>query len=484
MAPSTEVSSNRTTNRKSNSTRSRFSGALIAALVAVMASTSVAAEKVALIDARQPGDLQRVQVTFEVIGSLGIGAEAKDEKGENPLEVKMSAAARLAYQERMVTHSGANSVAGRYYEGAVAKLQVGELKEDVQLDETQRLVIAESLNGQGLTSAGQPLSRKEKEMIAVPGNGLVAYRLLPGKTVSVGETWSHQSEDLAAILNIDEVIVNEVRTRLVSLDNGLARMQIAGSLTGNINGAATEIKLSGDCRYDTGWKRINWLQLTIEENRDPSAAQPGFNVRAEMRMLAAPHKDSPELESGKLAKTIQQLDRRKSFLRFESEPGAFRLIHDETWHLVDDREINTSMRLVQRGKQIAQCNIRRLKRLEKGKTLGLDEFQSDIQKALGKRFGEFAKAKKNQRADGYEVLHVVAQGAVSELPIRWVYYHLTSPEGERVSYVFTMENRMTDNFAAADHAMVDSIQLMARANVEGKSGEESTANLRSPAARR
>ena len=113
-------------------------------------------------------------------------------------------------------------------------------------------------------------------------------------------------------------------------------MQIAGSLTGNVNGAATDIKLSGDCRYDTGWKRINWLQLTIEEDRDPSAAQPGFHVRAEMKMLAAPHKESPQLDPRQLAQTIQQLDRRKSFLRFESEPGAFRMIHDDSWHLVDD----------------------------------------------------------------------------------------------------------------------------------------------------
>ena len=327
----------------SKSARSRFLGALATAMIATaFASPAIADDKAELIDSRQAGDLQRVQVTFEVIGSLGIGAEAKDEKGNNPLEVKMSAAARLAYQERIISHTGPNSVAGRYYEGAVANLQVGEHKEEVQLSADQRLIIAESQNGQELTSAGQPLSRNEKEMIAVPGNGLVAYRLLPGKTVSVGETWSPRSEDLAAILNIDEVIVNQVRTRLVSVESGLARMQIAGSLTGNINGAATEIKLSGDCRYDTGWKRINWLQLTIEENRDPSAAQPGFNVRAEMKMLASPHKESPQLDARQLAQTVQQLDRRKSFLRFESKPGAFRMIHDDAWHLVDDRKINTS----------------------------------------------------------------------------------------------------------------------------------------------
>ena len=43
---------------------------------------------------------------------------------------------------------------------------------------------------------------------------------------------------------------------------------------------------------------------------------------------------------------------------------------------------------------------------------------------------------------------------------------------------------MSEKFAAADHAMVDSIQLMARNEAEGKSGEESTAGLRTPANRR
>ena len=447
-------------------------------------SSVSATEKCSLVDTRQVGDLQRVQVTLEVIGKLGVGAEVTDDKSDQKLEAKMSAVARLAYQERLISHSHQASVSGRLYEGAVAKLQVGDHEEEINLLEAQRLIIAESDDGQSLTSAGQPLSRREKEVIGVPGNGLVAYRLLPGKTVSIGETWTHRNEDLAALLNIDEVIVNQTRSRLVSIDNGLARMQIAGTITGNANGAATEIKLSGDYRFDIGWKRLNWLQLTITESRDPSAAQPGFDVRAEMKMLAAPHKQSPELDPTRLKQVAGQLAQRKPFLRYESDPGAFRLIHDDAWHLIDDRKINTSLRLVQRGKQVAQCNIRRLRRLEKGKKLGLEEFQTDIQKALGERFGEFAKAEKSQRRDGYEVLNVIAQGMVSDIPIRWVYYHLTSPEGDRVSYVFTMENRLTESFAAADHAMVDSIQLKPRLEPEGTSGEESTATLRTPGMRR
>ena len=456
----------------------------LCAVLTAFLTPAYATNECDLIDARQAGDLQRVQVTLEVIGKLGVGAEAKDDEGKNTLEAKMSAVARIAYQERLLSHAPQSTVAGRVYEGAVAKLQVGDHQEEVNLEEAQRLVIAEATSGQALTSIGQPLTRKEKEVIGVPGNGLIAYRLLPGKRVAIGETWAHTDDDLAALLNIDEVVVNQVRSRLVSISNGLARMQIAGTITGNANGAATEISLSGDYRFDIGWKRLNWLQLSIEESRDPSAAQPGFDVRAEMKMLAAPHEQSPQLDPSRLQHVVRQLDQRRPFLRLESDPGAFRLIHDANWHLIDDREINTSLRFVKQGKQVAQCNIRRLKQLEDGKKLGLEEFQSDIQKALGERFGEFARAKKTQRRDGYEILNVIAQGLVEEIPIRWVYYHLTSPEGERVSYVFTMENRMVDTFAAADFAMVDSIQLKTRRESKPASREESTARLRTPQTQR
>jgi len=264
-------------------------------------------------------------------------------------------------------------------------------------------------------------------------------------------------------------------------------MQIAGTVTGNVDGAATEIKIEGDYRFDTGWKHISWLQLTMEESRDANAATPGFNARAEMRMLAAPLKDAPKLDMQTLTAAGQQLQRKKPYLRFESDTNAFRLIHDAGWHLIDDRAINTSMRMVDDGKTVAQCNIRRLKKMEPGKQLGIEEFQSDVQKALGDRFGQFAKAEKKQRHDGYTVLHVIAQGAVSEIPIRWVYYHLTSPEGERVAYVYTMENEMVERFAETDMAMVDSIQLAAvpkRPTKEPDSGSESTASRLAPGSRR
>ncbi len=95
--------------------------------------------------------------------------------------------------------------------------------------------------------------------------------------------------------------------------------------------------------------------------------------------------------------------------------------------------------------------------------VSLEDFQNDVRQALDKNFGEFVDAKQSDNAAGYRVLRVEASGAAhdksTEVPIRWVYYHVADQQGRQVALTFTVEQEHLDRFAEADRAIVDSLRF-------------------------
>lgn len=453
---------------------------------ALFSTLALAADNgsVVLEDVRVVGDLQRVQVSLKVKGTLQ--AEPVGDAKEAP-KAPVAATGRLTYQERVLAlRPGTESeprgaVSGRYYEAAQAMMQVDNHEESLSLEEGQKVVLARSTHKTDFASAKTPLSQSELEMIMVPGNSLAAYNLLPGKAVAVGQTWEHTPQDLVSLLNLDEITVCEASSRLLDVENGLAKVALVANVMGHVDGAATELKVEGDYRFDTRWKRINWLSLLIKEDRQSSAASPGFVMSAELKMLAAPLNESPALNPEALEQVAAVYKNQNRMLRFDSPQAGYRLLHGPNWKLIDDRPQNTSFRMVDGRTTVAQCNVRRLKKQEPGKRVALETFQSDIEKALGEKFGKFAAAREFDRPDGYHVLKVAARGIVAEIPVQWVYYHLTSPTGECASYVYTMELEVAEKFVDQDKPMVDSLELVALPAAEAKPAtEKPTADVASP----
>ena len=103
-----------------------------------------------------------------------------------------------------------------------------------------------------------------------------------------------------------------------------------------------------------------------------------------------------------------------------------------------------------------------------GKNLSLEKFQSDVQQSLGKNFGQFVEATKSTSANGFHVLRITAVGVASELPVQWIYYHIGDNQGRRVSFVFTLEQKLAERFAAADVVLTRSVEFTAKSQPNSK----------------
>ena len=144
-------------------------------------------------------------------------------------------------------------------------------------------------------------------------------------------------------------------------------------------------------------------------------------------------------------------------LEFDSPPGNFRFDYDRRWYVTSEEKNVAILRLVDRGELVAQCNISPITDVQKQLTLA--DYQREIQQSLGERFGQFLEATEDASEAGYTVFRAVASGKVADLEIQWIYYLLTSPDGERVSLAFTLESSLAERFAAADRELVGAVRF-------------------------
>ncbi len=362
----------------------RYLGAIIPLTFCAAAAPVVAQSRpVSFADGRQTTEAFQVRATLQMVGKLKSPAQDLE-------DVPTSATAQVRYQEVVLDHRADQIKSVRTYALAEAELRAGGHLEKNQLSSNVRTVVAQ-LGEQNLelVSTTGNLTRTELETLTFPGDSLAVYRLLPKTEVAEGDQWSHSSADLATLLNLEHVGVNEVKSQFVKVENGLAIIHTTGSLKGRAAGVATSMRLTAECRYDLRWKRINWLHLRVREDRDESPEAPGFAVDAEIKMLIQPAEPN---SAPQLASVTTEISERQRLLRYESENAGFKLLHPRRWHMLDEAARHSTWRVVDGDAVVAQCNVIRLKDLPAGKQIGLEEFQTDVRKALGEQFVEFEQA--------------------------------------------------------------------------------------------
>jgi hypothetical protein len=135
------------------------------------------------------------------------------------------------------------------------------------------------------------------------------------------------------------------------------------------------------------------------------------------------------------------------------------LLVDRNWYvMVDQREL-FMMRCVKKGELIAQCSVVRLPPPTGGETMTLTRFQQQIRASLGERFIQFAAATQLKHESGGRLFRIVVVGQANEIPLQWIYYHITGPRGSQSAIVFTISNERIEQFADQDRQLVKTIQF-------------------------
>jgi hypothetical protein len=266
---------------------------------------------------------------------------------------------------------------------------------------------------------------------------------------------------VSRIIGLEAVGQQEVTASLAKVEDGVAIIELSGMVAGAVGGVSTEIDLQGKANYHLQRKTVSWLALQYQEKRAIGHAQPGYDATVRVRVQTEPTSLPPELADAAINGLPSKAEAGQSLLEFKAEKAGIEFLQDRRWRVMVDRFDTVILRLVDRGDLIAQCNITRLPPLEKGKQLALAEFQKDVEQTLSKNNAQIVEAAQSQNDEGLRVLRIVVSGTASELPIQWVYYHVSSAKGHRASLVFTMEAGLVDRFARIDRELVENLELTA-----------------------
>jgi len=434
-------------------------GTFVVLAISVLPAEAARTKRTYLLrSGRKPGDTDRIVALLEV------GGELKEVVEDKVQRAKMGVKCNFSYDEKTLevpTGSVDRSRSARYYDKleTVIKVEDEVIKPVLR---PQRRLIGVEIEPPKMTlfSPHGTLTRDELDLIDVLANSLLLDRLLPQKPVAIGEAWKHPEALMVALLGLDAASQSDVQSVLKEVTDTVARMELSGRVEGALGGVSTEIELKAKYRFDLKSKRIDWLGLLVKEQRSIGHVMGGTDVVARLQVQISPKASSPRLTDAGLENLSLRPTAGLSQLSYLSAESGWQVTHDRHWYVIGDRRDLTILRRIDRGELIAQCNVSALPKLAPGKQVSLTEFQEDVQKALGKSFGEFVEAGQWANEADYRVYRVVVRGEVSELPIQWNYYLVADEHGYQVAFAFTVEHKLVERFDKADEELIRSFRFL------------------------
>ena len=399
----------------------------------------------------------RVNSRLDVTGQLET-ALAPGRSQTLPLEVH----ATHIYRERRLegTGRGAETLRSvREYEQAEATIKVDNQTSSSRLRDDRGLVVASGRReGVSVYSLAGSLRATELELLRRPGDSLAVLGLLPIEEVEVGGEWTPESWVAQTLTGTEAVLKSELTCRLESATANEARVTFTGDVEGATDGAPTKLQLSGSYRYDLKEDFLTHLELTQTEKRTVGAVSPGLDVTAKVTLDR-----SPATGSGRLTETLitgipLEPEERLTQLSLDL-PWNVRLRHARDWHVFHVRSQVAVLRLLERGRLVAQCNVTPVASAGPGRHTPGDEFQADIRTALGDRLKEFEETGPVDAGRHY-VYRAVAKGETNGIAMHWVYYLVAAPSGRQASFVFAVESDLRKELGDRDLEIVKSLEFL------------------------
>lgn len=381
----------------------------------------------------------------------------------------LSASAAISYRERRLLGPGSDAEALRSvrdYEQAHVDITVDEEKTSIRLSDALKLAVAQGrASGLQIYSLSGLLSAEELELLSPPCDSLGFLTLLPTQEVAVGDEWTPPSWVAQFLARLDAVTKTEVKCKLVSVQDQLAKVTFRASASGAVLGAPSEITIQGSYEYDLGLKAITGVELRQTEKRGIGVVSVGLDIAAGMRLLRKPAKVpgrvalQPVIDAALLPPPETAL-----LLRFES-PWNVGLLHHRDWHLFKQTEQVAIFRLLDQGLFLAQCNLSPIPSVKPGEHTPAAEFEDDIRRSLGAQLIHLKSTETLPTRDRRHLQRAIAQGAVGDRKLTWIYYLLTDPSGKQVSLMFALDTDAVEKLGQRDLEFVQSVRFGAPPSV-------------------
>ena len=434
--------------------------ALLCGVLGLAQLTAHAHAGVKLIETADDARTFAVKTRLKVEGSIQTaGVDGKT------TTLKTNVDGKLSFLERRLPAGGRDADALRsirYYELAEADITVADRKTVNRLDGSQKVIVAEGRrDGVRVYSHEAAMTPDGVELLRTPGDNLMLIGLLPAQEIQTGSTWKPDDWVMPALTTVEAVSESELNCKLDKLDDRYAVISFEGKITGAVQGALTKITLKGQLAYDLAKKHIRQVVLTQTEDRTVGAVSPGMQVTATLYIDRSPSGISGPLTDKVIASIAISPTSQQLAVWFDA-PWGVRFAFDRNWFVFHQKDEVAVLRLVEAGSLLAQCNVSRVPNVPAGQQTTSDQFQADIRTSLGTGLQEILKAEQTKTEDGLILQRVIATGTSRDIPMHWLYYLCTSPDGRQLAFAFSVESRLVEKLAGRDREMVESVLFVNR----------------------
>jgi hypothetical protein len=415
------------------------------------AAAPLPAQTYPLIETPQVGDCFRVHLDMKLNGEMRITRE------EQKVPIVHFATATHDYLERVLLlgPNGWPSKNARHYEKATISISAGSDKSERTLRPERHLIVAQQGKEQFLCYCPEgPLTRPELELVSEHLDTMALPSLLPGKAVTVGETWKLSNPVVQAMCAFEGLMKQELTGKLEAVEGNVARISITGTAEGIDLGAIVKMTLQATCRYDLEQKRIVGLEWKRREESEQGPATPALNVETTTTLtrssIAQPKElcDAaliavPEKDPGKTDPMLQ--------VYYPDRQDRFSLIHCREWQTVLATKEHVIMRLMDRGEFIAQVTLTPWDKAEAGKHMSGKDLLDIMDNVPGWEAAERREdGELSADQEGYWIYRISALGELEGLKVMQNYFVVAGPKGDQMLMVFTMKQAVVDKFGTRD----------------------------------
>jgi len=409
----------------------------------------------------------RVRSIIELTGEVHLKAQnapstTKDGKPTIARRAPVESKSTLDYDQQYVLGETDESNRGYlFFHEAHSEITVDKHMTQTVLRENCKEIVKLS-TGRGIHPAAltSPLFAAERELVNGAVDSMYLDQLLTEKEVAIADKWNVDRVSAARLLHLDAILDGDLTVCLVETDPEKAHLEVSGKLQATAKDVGTEMDIKGKAIMDRQGGFISWLALQIDETREIGEAEPGFKVRANVRVLRAPIES---MSSGRsLAQVWAEAPSPESaeMLQFQSDLGFYRFLADCRWSTYRDNGEEATLRYVVNNRRVAQCNITNLVDSQPGDHLSLEGYQADLERVATRTGRDILEATEQLTASKHRMLRITMSGSVDGLPLRWIHYHISNDNGRRLALVFTTDESSLEVFASQDAQIIDSLELL------------------------
>ena len=415
-----------------------------------------------LLETNLPGECFKVQIDMKLSGEWRIRKEDKSE----PL--KLQASAVHEYPERImaVGQDGQVQKTVRIYETAKGNFTYASEHVEDALRPERRLIVAQFYKDQALVYAPSgPLTREELNLTGEQFNSAVVAGILPGKEVSVGETWKVSSSVVQALCNFEGLTEHTLTAKLESVSGDAATFSLSGTADGIDLGAIAKLKIEGTGKFDLKAKRIVSLEWKEKDERDQGPVSPAVVVEATINLKRQAIEQPAALSDVALVSVPQDWEPPLPMIQldYRDPQGRYSLLYPRNWHITAQAKEQLVLRCMDRGDFVAQAVLMPWKKVEKGQHMSPDEFKQTMNDMAGWKPEKELQVGEVPAENGRWVYRYSTSGQMESGPAVQNCYLIATPEGEQMIAVFTMTPKQVDKLGARDLSLIGSLEIPAAA---------------------